>query len=158
MLQMRACLILTFLMPMNPGAASPAAIPEGTYELVSRLELPHVERWAVDQTTKTCLAATVNADAIPIPVLSTNNPFAKCAAVNVVADSAFIEYDILCPGRESAKAHARYVLDHGGFTGRVTMVMAAKNMTMTEVVRARRLGECQAQHRDTEGDRFTDGA
>ena len=76
-------------------------------------------------------------------MLSANNPFAQCAAANLVVNGASIEYDIVCRGRASAKAHASYVLEQGGFAGRVTMVMAAKNMTMTEVVRARRVGECE---------------
>lgn len=120
-----------------------AAFPDGAYEVVSRLELPHVERWAIDQTTRVCITASRRAGGVPIPVLSANNPFAECAATNFVASGASVEYDIVCPGRASAKAHASYVLEQPGFAGRVAMVMAAKNMTMTEVVRGRRLGDCE---------------
>ena len=120
-----------------------APLPDGAYEVVSRLELPHVERWAIDQITRVCIIASKRAGGVPIPVLSANNPFAACAATNFVASGASVEYDIVCPGRASAKAHARYVLEQPGFTGRIAMVMAAKNMTMTEVVRGRRLGDCE---------------
>ena len=119
------------------------ALPDGAYEVVSRLELPHVERWAIDQVTSVCIMASRRAGGVPIPVLSANNPFAECAATHFVTSGASVEYDIVCPGRASAKAHARYVLEQPGFTGRVAMVMAAKNMTMTEVVRGRRLGDCE---------------
>ena len=120
-----------------------APLPDGTYEVVSRLELPHVERWAIDQVTSVCIMASQREGGVPIPVLSANNPFAECAAANFVARGASVEYDIVCPGRASAKAHAHYDLEQTGFTGRVAMVMAAKNMTMTEVVRGRRLGACE---------------
>ena len=130
------------LMAVEFAGAGSAALPDGAYEVVSRLELPHVERWAVDQITKICIMGSERPDAVPIPVLSANNPFAECAAANFVARGASVEYDIVCPGRASATAHARYMIAPAGFTGRVAMVMAAKNMTMTEVVRGRRLGDC----------------
>ena len=53
-----------------------------------------------------------------------------------------LEYDIVCPERGSAKGHAIYVLSGNKFSGRVAMVLGAKNMTMTEVQEARRIGEC----------------
>lgn len=140
--------VAALLMPFDIAVAGSDAFPDGAYEIVSRLELPHVERWAVEQTMRVCLTGQPDHGAIPIPVMSANNPFAECAAANIDADAASIAYDIACPGRASAKAQARYVVGRGGFSGRVDMVMAAKNMTMTEVVRARRLGDCEAQNVD----------
>jgi hypothetical protein len=154
MVRTRAFLVAAaaLVMPVDLAAAGPPGLPDGTYEIVSRLELPHVERWAVDQTTRMCLSGAPGTGGISIPVLSANNPFAGCTTVNLVVNGASIEYDIICRGRASAKAHASYVLEHDGFAGRVTMVMAAKNMTMTEVVRARRVGGCEAQPHDAAGD------
>jgi hypothetical protein len=114
----------------------------GSYELIARLELPHLERWAVDKTTIVCLPNVRSGNALPIPVVSANNPFAKCSAVNLTADSPKLEYDIVCPGRGAAKGHATYILSTETFSGRVAMVMGGKNMTMTEVQQARRIGEC----------------
>ena len=39
----------------------------GSYEITARLELPHLERWAVDKTTIICLPPSVGDDKIPIP-------------------------------------------------------------------------------------------
>lgn len=114
----------------------------GSYEITARLELPHLERWSVDKTTIVCLPSFRSGDKIPIPVISTNNPFAKCTASNLTADSTRLEYNIVCPGRDAAKAHATYILSLDTFSGRVAMVMGGKNMTMTEVQTARRIGEC----------------
>ena len=114
----------------------------GSYELTARLELPHLERWAVDKTTIVCVPNVRSDDELPIPVVSANNPFAKCSAANLAADASKLEYDIVCPGRGAAKGHATYILSTGTFSGRVAMVTGGKNMTMTEIQQARRIGEC----------------
>jgi Protein of unknown function (DUF3617) len=142
-------LAMTLMVPPGIGAVDLATF-DGSYEVTSRLELPHVERWAIDRTVTVCLSAD---DAIPVPVFSANNPFARCTATNLVQAAASITYDIVCPGRASARGQAQYSIVSGGFTGRVAMVLAAKNMTMTEVVRARRLGACAPETPQT-GSRF----
>ena len=126
----------------QPLRASPLSLPSGSYELTARLELPHLERWGVDKTTLICLSNSRGPDEIPVPVVSANNPFAKCSATNLIADGSKLEYDIVCPERGSARGHAVYKVSSGAFTGRIAMVMGAKNMTMTEVQHARRVGEC----------------
>ena len=118
-----------------------ASLPVGSYAITTRLELPHLERWAIDKTTTICLSGRA-AGEIPIPILSANNPYATCTAANLVIDRGKLEYDVRCPGRDAAKAHATYVLRADHFAGRVAMVMGGKNMTMTEVQRARRVGDC----------------
>ena len=118
--------------------AEPRSPRGGFYEITARLELPHLERWGVDKTTTICLPSSRGGDEIPVPVLSANNPFAKCTAANLMADGSKLEYDIVCPERGAARGHAAYELSANVFSGRVAMVMGAKNMTMTEVQHARR--------------------
>jgi hypothetical protein len=89
-----------------------------------------------------CLTGSRSGDELPIPVVSANNPFAKCTTANLTTDGSNLEYDIVCPGRGAARGHASYILSSDKFSGRVAMVMGAKNMTMTEVQQARRIGEC----------------
>jgi len=127
-------LFATILLPMfaQPQLNRPSP-PSGSYELTARLELPHLERWGVDKTTIICLSSSWGPDEIPVPVVSANNPFAKCSATNLVADGSKLEYDIVCRERGSARGHAVYELSTNAFTGRIAMVMGAKNMTMTEV-------------------------
>ena len=126
-----------------------AALPAGSYAITTRLEIPHLERWAIDKTTTICLSGHATGGRMPIPVVSDNNPYAKCAAANLVIDHGRLEYDVLCPGRGSAKAHATYSLGPDHFAGRVAMVLGGKNMTMTEVQRARRVGDCGSPRRQT---------
>jgi hypothetical protein len=122
--------------------ASPFSPRSGSYELTARLELPHLERWGVDKTTIICLSNARGPHEIPVPVVSANNPFANCSAANLIADGSKLEYDIVCPERGSAKGHAVYKISSDAFSGHIAMVMGAKNMTMTEVQHARRVGDC----------------
>jgi hypothetical protein len=126
-----------------------ASLPVGSYAITIRLELPHLERWAIDKTTTICLSGHAAGGHIPIPILSANNPYATCAAANLVIDHGKLEYDVLCPGRGSAKAHATYLLAADHFAGRVAMVLGGKNMTMAEVQRAQRVGDCSSPRRQT---------
>jgi hypothetical protein len=123
------------------AAAEPQEVPlrGGSYEVTYRLELPHLERWAIDKQKTVCLA---EAQEPVLPVLSPNTPFAKCKAENWRRDGAELSYDIVCEGRASARAHAVYRFARGEFSGRTAMVMGAKNMTMTEVQTGRRMGSC----------------
>ena len=119
-----------------------ALLQAGSYDVTYRLELPHVERWAVDKTRTICVAAAGAAPIAPLPVLSGNNPLATCPAANIRREGATLRFDIVCDGRNAARAHAAYTLTPGGFKGRIAMVMGAKNMTMTEVQVGRRVGSC----------------
>jgi hypothetical protein len=124
-------------------ACADGRLPQGgSYELTARLELPHLERWAVDKKAIICLPIYLNDDELPIPIVSANNPFAKCWSANVTIKAAELEYDIVCPGRGAAKGHAVYLITADTFSGRVAMVLGAKNMTMTELQEARRIGYC----------------
>ena len=103
--------------------ANPLSPPSGSYELTARLELPHLERWGVDKSTIICLSISRRSDEIPVPVVSANNPFAKCSVTNLVADGSRLEYDIVCRKRLSARGHAVYELS-------------------TDAQHAHRIGEC----------------
>jgi hypothetical protein len=135
-------IVLGMAMPTLPGWAEGLLPQSGSYEITARLELPHLERWAVDKTTIVCLPISLRADELPIPIVSANNPFTKCDVANLMTQTPKLEYDIVCPGRGAAKGHAIYLLSDDTFSGRVAMVLGAKNMTMTEVQQGRRIGNC----------------
>jgi hypothetical protein len=120
---------------------SQALLQEGAYEVQVRLELPNVLSRGADSTTTICLPYGGTNGALP--VLSSNNPLAKCPASNVERDGATLRFDILCEGRGAAWASAVYRLMPQAFEGRIGMVMGGKNMTMTEVQTGRRIGSCE---------------
>lgn len=124
-------------------AADPAAtlLQGGSYEVRVRLELPNV-RWTADRTAIICVADAEAGRVAPLTVLSANNPLARCPAANVEQHGATLSFDILCEGRDAARARAVYELEPDAFEGRIAMVMGGKNMTMTEVQSGRRVGRC----------------
>ena len=117
-------------------------LQDGSYEIAFRLELPHLERWAVDKETTACVSGVNGPPSALPPILSDNNPFAGCAAKNVHQNESRLTFNIVCGGRDAAKAKATYTLAPGGFHARISMTMGAKNMTMTEVQTGRRVGSC----------------
>ncbi len=117
----------------------------GSYEVVFRLELPHVENWAVNRTSTICVTDAASVTDFRLPVLSGNNPLAKCPSRNARLNGATLEFDIICAGRDAARARAVYSLKPREFVGRVAMVMGGKNMTMTEVQVGRRVGACDLE-------------
>jgi len=129
------------LVGMLAGAAqAEPLLQDGAYEVAVRLELPNVLSRGPDSTTMVCLPYGGANGALP--VLSANNPLAKCPASNVEREGAVLRFDILCEGRGAAFAHAVYQLGPDAFEGRIAMVMGGKNMTMTEVQSGRRIGSC----------------
>jgi hypothetical protein len=137
-----AFILIGILAGAAPAEANDALLQGGAYEVKVRLELPHVEEWAIDKFRTICVPAGDGAFDAPLPVLSGNNPLAKCPASNVRRDGATLRFDIVCDGRNAARARAVYALAPTAFKGRIWMVMGGKNMTMTEVQVGHRIGRC----------------
>lgn len=123
-------------------AAEPPVLQMGLYEIEYRLELPHLERYAVSTSQTVCVAPISLSKNTLLPVLTGNNAFDGCATENMKTKGNNLNYSITCNGRASARATASYDLRPDSFHGRVAMVLGAKNMTMTEVQNGRRLGDC----------------
>ena len=136
------------LLSIDGAMAGGRPLEAGAYVIRHRLELPHVERWAVEKTDTACLAGLPVAGRAHLPILSGNMPFKGCTIRALRSTTKVLEYDIVCPGRGAAKAHAVYTLSHGGFAARIFMIMGAKNMTMTEVQQGRRVGTCAVASRE----------
>lgn len=119
-----------------------ALLQGGAYEVKVRLELPNVVNRAADKTTTICVPNAGGTGHTPLPVLSDNNPLAKCPVRNVRRNGATLSFDIACDGRDAARGRAVYTLMPRRFEGRIAMVMGGKNMTMTEVQVGHRVGGC----------------
>ena len=136
--------ILLSILSMGGAAAGERSTEAGAYRIRYWLELPHVERWAVEKTDTACIAGIPAASRSPLPILSANMPFKRCVTKALRSTGNRLDYDIVCAGRGTAKAHATYRFSKGAFEGRIFMTMGGKNMTMTEVQRGRRMGDCAA--------------
>ncbi|WP_233383756.1 DUF3617 domain-containing protein [Methylobacterium sp. C25] len=134
---------LSALLYAIPGSAEPMKLESGSYEVEVKLELPHLEDMTQKKIAQICLSADAGSDNHGIAVLSDNNPLSKCPFSNIYEGTDQISFDILCEGKNSAKAKANYVFSADRFQGRITMQMGGKNMTMTEVQSGRRIGACE---------------
>jgi len=141
--------VVSLILLAGSGEAGEASLQAGAYAIRHRLELPHVERWAVERIDVACIPETLGSEPPEpmLPILSANMPFKRCIAKAWQLSDRRLDYDIVCPGRGAAKAHASYVLSGDGFSARIFMTMGAKNMTMTEVQSGRRLGSCAVASR-----------
>jgi hypothetical protein len=140
----RAGCCLAALLAGPTLAAEPAVLEGGAYEVEVKLELPHLEDMTGKKVVQLCLTSEANGNNHGIAVLSDNNPLARCPVSNVRQDGNALTFDIVCEGRNSAHASARYQLAPTSFHGRIAMQMGGKNMTMTEVQAGRRTGACAA--------------
>ena len=115
--RLASILYLTPILLSDCAYAGGWLLQDGSYEIAFRLELPHLERWAVDKETTACVSESNGRPGALPPILSDNNPFAGCAAKNVDQDESSLTFDIVCAGRDAAKAKATYRLAPGGFPG-----------------------------------------
>jgi hypothetical protein len=142
-MKLRASLALAFTGMIACSAQADSLLQGGAYEVTYRLEVPHVEQWAIDNTVRICVRRSGDQRGMALPVLSVNNPLSKCPASNIRQMGENLTYDIRCAGHDGAKAKAIYKLKPAGFQGRIAMVMGGKNMTFVEVQSGRRIGSCE---------------
>ena len=118
-------------------ARAETGLPGGLYAVGYRLELPHLERYAIPRSEIVCVE-----DAAPPPILSGNGAFENCRIEGLTRQGQSFRYELICPGRSGARAEADYTLTQDGFNGRIAVKLGAKNMTLAEIQAGRRLGPC----------------
>lgn len=138
---MRLAIGILAIVATGGPALADARLQDGAYEVTHRLELPHIEGAAASVAT-VCLEDAGRAHGFP--VLSGNNPLAGCPVSNLRRDGDTVLFDIVCPGGNAARAQGVFDVGEKGFQGRIAMNMGGKNMTMTEVQRGKRIGDCAA--------------
>ena len=122
--------------------ADQLSLEGGLYEITSRLELPHLERWAIDQTMSICVSnGTGMRGDFPLPCSPRTMPLRDVwlrmsRGLGPASNTISFALDGAVQSEGDLHARARE------FRGRISMTMGAKNMTMTEVQIARRLGGC----------------
>lgn len=127
--------ILTVLMLVIPPAFADSPTP-GLYEIGYRMEMPHLERYAMPRSRTLCIGPA------PLPIFAGNGAFEGCAVDGFEADGTRLRYRLSCPGQSGARAVADYAVSGNSFTGRIAVKLGAKNMTLIEVQTARRVGDC----------------
>ena len=123
---------------------SAGALQAGSYSVDSVLELPHLEGQGAKKTATICVVEAGAYATRGLVVLSENNPLGKCPASNARQDGSTLTFDIKCDGLNAAMGKAKYDLAGDHFTATIDMKMGGKNMTMMEMQRGHRIGDCES--------------
>ena len=133
--------ILSLAVTCWAKTVEPMTMRAGNYEVEVRVELPYLGDINAKTVTHVCLSAD-QGNNYGMGVLSANNPLAKCPTLNIRQEKDELTFEIICEGKNEAKATAKYLLASEHFSGRITMKMGGKNMTITEIQAGRRIGVC----------------
>lgn len=138
----RCCLALFVLILASIGPAGSTSLKPGLYAIELRVELPNLGDALPPKTIERCIESAHAATSKGFTVLMENNPLTACPASDETTDDDRLTFQIACPGGNAAKATAVFDLASDRFEGRIKMNMGGKNMTMSEVQRGRRIGDC----------------
>ena len=127
-------------------AASLPALAEsvplaGLYRVKVTLEIPNVRGTMPFRTVERCIPAE-QAEGAFLAIVSSPQ-IAECPVVHRSRNGGRIEVELVCEPVNTGRASARIELAEMGYTGRIAVTMGAKNMTLTEIQRAERIGDCR---------------
>ena len=111
-------------------------IRPGLYAIDYRIEMPHLERYAITNRAERCIEGE------RLPVISAKQGFEGCSLEDRISEAHRLRYSLICQGASTARAFAEYKPRPGGFAGRVFVKMGGKNMTLTEIQTGTWIGEC----------------
>lgn len=135
-----SCLVAAFGL-CTSSLASTVSVEPGLYEITAQTVLPHLEeslRYATT-TSRRCLA-TQEASAL-FPLLR-HEAFAGCTLDGEPSSPAEAQFSLRCDNPQAATGSARFVLQPDGFQAELHVKMGGKNMTLSQRLRAPRLGAC----------------
>ena len=122
-------------------AQAPVAVPPGEYDVTTQTVLPHLEEALRYATTRgrQCLHAP---DATGVFPLLQHQAFTGCSLVADAQASDGLHFVLQCANREAASGSAVFAVDGSALSAVLEIKMGGKNMTLSQRLRARRLGAC----------------
>ncbi len=142
---MRAAALLACLAPTMAAAGGlphglAHGLAHGAYRVAVHIALPNVETRDYDFETVICWRGTAD-PAMPLGPLGPG-PLATCPAEARETEEG-VAVTTACPGPNAGFAIADYRRTPDGFSGQVQMNLGGKNMTLAELQRATRTGDCE---------------
>lgn len=122
-----------------PAAVIAQAIEPGLYDVSVSVQIPNVRVTNADFTTRLCWRGTEDS-AMPLGPLGPG-PLRSCPAEARHKNGRLI-VDNRCDGPNAGWAVSNYRPTAAGFFGTVDINMGGKNMTVREVQRGVRIGDC----------------
>jgi hypothetical protein len=122
-------------------------VPPGEYELITNIVLPNLPDYLTRSTIRKvrCLQRLPASDLFTIlehPSFS-GCSFASSEAKQQISDHATsYAYRLTCENRDAATGTAIISVDQSRLFAKLNIKMGAKNMTMTQFLKAKRIGPC----------------
>lgn len=136
---MRGVVLLTASLAAAAAAAGDG-LPEGAYRVAVHLAIRNVETHDYDFETEICWRGAGDPQ-MPLGPLGPG-PLARCPSqVQDTPQGATVT--TICEGPNAGFAVALYRRTAEGFTGRVEVNLGGKNMTLAEMQRGTRTGDCK---------------
>ena len=124
----------------GPAAMADGKLTGGLYRVEVVVEMPNVLRPMPFDVVERCVTEG-ETDGAFLRIVS-NPKIAECPLVSRSLDRNRLTLEVVCAKLNTGRASARYELGEASYTGRIEVTMGGKNMTMTEIQRVVRLGDC----------------
>lgn len=134
---MRTLALLAFL---APALAAADGLPHGAYRVSVHIALPNVETRDYDFETTICWRGPDDPE-MPLGPLGPG-PLARCPSKASDRSDGLV-VTTACEGPNAGLAAASYRRTSDGFRGQVEINLGGKNMTLSEVQRGVRVGDCE---------------
>jgi hypothetical protein len=123
------------------SAMADGSLAAGLYRVEVVVEMPNVLRPMPFGVMERCIAGEAAEGGGFLQIVS-NPSIAACPLARRSLDRNRLTLEVVCAKLNTGRASARYELGEASYTGRIEVTMGGKNMTMTEIQHAVRLGDC----------------
>jgi hypothetical protein len=129
---------------MTVLAQERALLEPGLYEVTVTLALPNVKEIPLLEKIERCITPATLRDGSAFGVLS-ENPAKSCNRLDYEMSDGSATFRVDCLRPNSASGKGVFELHRRDYRGTISLQMGGKNMTMSELQSAHRIGECRAQ-------------
>jgi Protein of unknown function (DUF3617) len=121
-----------------------APLEPGLYEVTVTLALPNVKEIPLPEKIQHCVTPESLRNGAAFAVLS-ENPAKQCNMLDYEITGGGATFRVDCLRPNSASGKGVFELYQRDYRGTISLQMGAKNMTMSELQSAHRIGDCRAQ-------------
>ena len=142
------CRLLILMVLIFPYARASEMIPPGMYEIITEIVMPHLEENLRYATTreKRCLSHQELASFFPV---LGHISLQGCKLDKENRDGGTVSYLLNCASGNETTGGAQWHLDDNQIRGTLAVKLGGKNMTFSQRITAKRVGECVRVRQDS---------
>ena len=138
---LRSSLCAVLAAGVLPPVCAAESMRPGLYEVTAATVMPHLEEGLRYATTREERCWSDSDLASAFPTLG-HEALKGCALTDEIRHGDSVFFRLACTGRQETTGTAQWLLGADRITGRLDVRLGGKNMTFSQRVTARRLGEC----------------